>query len=570
MGLVYKQLTRQIVSNKIFTFLLLLLTMLTSLSFFFVKFSVDGNREVLKATTFLSENQKLYKTALQSNSVLANLFLFSLTTLTAFVFLMFFYRFFRENKKLIGCIKSLGFKDFFLRIYFVVFVAILSTMGSLLGLAGGYYVSNILTEANKKTYAVTGLIRVVNSNSLFLGLVITTVVFCLVTFLSYSFIDGREPAVLLGGEQNSKGFSGTLRIANRIVAMIPVKNRFPLRIALRKPVAVLMIFAGTMAFNVCMILGYSLNISSKEVFHSQTIGHNYNYDAHFSGYCTQTVSADAMRYLDYSTTISVNGRNVLQTVIGIYNRNAVYELQDKKGNYLTVPDRGSIYMNPGLAEIYDVAVGDTLIVTILGTKHNFTVAEIAANAKSASVYVNADQLTEIMDIPAGSYNGILSMDRTIDSERLITKSQRIESLNRNAVSNKSSAVINQVIGIITGAILLFLALLINFQENTRDILILNRMGYHINGIKKLLIDVYMPIIWFSYSLTIVPSILTAFTIQKSLSISIGDYMPFGINWNVILSIFIILNIIYHLIESIFVLGIRNIIAKEKITEYMSI
>lgn len=570
MGFVYKHLTRQIASNKIFTVLLLLLTILTSLSFFFVKFSIDGNMEVLNSISSLSENQKLYKAALNSNSALANMFLGSLTGLTAFVFIMFFYRFFRANKKQIGCLKSLGFKDIFLRIYFVIFTAVLSTIGSLLGLTSGYFLSGILIEANTRTYAVTGLIRDVNVNSLFLGLMAATAVFCLVTFFSYSFVSGRDPAVLLAGNQHSKRFSGTLYIANRIVAMIPVKNRFPLRIALRKPVAVFMILAAAMAFNVCMILGYSLNISSKEVFASQTIGHNYEYDAHFSGYHTEAVSTASMRYLDYSATLSVRGQDVKQTIVGVYDLNAVYELQDKKGRHLTTPGDGYIYINPGLEEIYNVAVGDTLIVDISGTNHNYTVAGIAANAKSASVYVNADELTNILGVPSGSYNGILSMNEAAGCEKLITKSQRIENLNRNAVSNKTSAVINQVVGVAAGAILIFLALLINFQDNIRDILILHMMGYRINAIKKLLLDIYMPIVWFSFILTIVPSIAAAYTIQKSLSIATADYMPFGTNMIMVFLVFALLNIIYQLVESVSVLGIRHVIAKEEISEYISI
>ncbi len=90
MGLAYKQLTKQIASNIIFVTLLLLLTILTSLSFFFVKFSIDRNMETLNSLPSLSGNQELYKVALNSNTVLANMFFLSLTSLTAFVFVMFF------------------------------------------------------------------------------------------------------------------------------------------------------------------------------------------------------------------------------------------------------------------------------------------------------------------------------------------------------------------------------------------------------------------------------------------------------------------------------------------------
>jgi putative ABC transport system permease protein len=134
MALVYKQLTRQIARNKIFIALLFLLTVLTSLSFFFVRFSTDGNMAVLNSLTSLTENQELYKIALNSNTSLAFSFFVSLTGLTSFVLIMFFYRFFRSGIRQIGCLKSLGFKDNVLRTYFVIFVAVLSTIGALVGL----------------------------------------------------------------------------------------------------------------------------------------------------------------------------------------------------------------------------------------------------------------------------------------------------------------------------------------------------------------------------------------------------------------------------------------------------
>ena len=569
MGLVYKQLMRQIASNKIFVTLLFLLTILTSLSFFFVKISVDGNLELLNSLPSLTENQELYKVALDSNSVLGNMILVAFTSLTAFVFIMFFYRLFRVYRKQIGCLKSLGFKDKFLRMFFVIFTGVLSTIGSLLGLAGGYFLSGILIEASIRTYAVTGLIKGVNAFNLFLGLIVDTTVFCLVTFFCYFFVRGKDPGVLLAGNQNSNRDSNTLKAANRVVSIIPIKNQFPLRIALRKPMAVFMILVAVMAFNVCMILAYSLNISSKDVFASQTIGHNYEYDAHFSDYHMEPVSMDSLAYLDCSSALFIGEKEVIQTIVGIYDLNDVFVLQDDKGNQLGTPEKGFIYVNPGLAEIYDVAAGDTLTIDISGTDHSFTVTEIAANAKSASVYVNADELAEILGISDGAYNGILSMDKVTNWEEVITKNQRIDKLNRNAVSNKISGVINQVTGCVVGAILIFLALLINFQDNIRDILILNMLGYHIKEIRKLLIDVYLPIVWFFFALSIIPSIITAHEIQKSLSISTNDYMPFGTNIIVILLVFVILNMIYWLVKSVSSLGIKHVIFKEEISEYVS-
>lgn len=565
MVLAYKQLLKQIVRNKIFVLLLLLLTILTSLSFFFPIFSIDGNMAVLNALPSLTENQQLYKNALNSNTTLAYNFYASLTGLTAFVFVMFFYRFYRSNKRQIGCLKALGFKDNALRSCFVVFAAVLSVAGAVLGLIGGYFLSSVLINGNTRTYLVTGLVKGVGLSSLIFGLLASTVIFCITAFSCYSFVRGKEPGVLIAGNSNNAQFSIVLRAANKISGIIPTKNKFPLRIALRKPLAVLLIIVAVMSSGVCMIIGRSLNISSQKVFESQTIGHNYECDTRYSEYQINPVPENVILYLDNTAKLTVGSYEVEQAVIGLYNLNGIYELQNSQGDSLFIPEKGTVYINPGLSETYGVNIGDTLIADIVGEECAFIVTDIASNAKSAGIYIDAKELSEILGLPAGSYNGVLSMEK-INGGVAVSMAQRIEELNRNAVSNNISGVINQVIGGIVGVIMIFLALYVNFQDNTRDMLILHLMGYRTKDIRKLLIDVYLPIIWTAFLITLVPSILLARSIQKSLSISTNDYMPFGTNITVVLIIFVILNIIYGLVQAMFGLGIKHTIAKEEISE----
>lgn len=567
MRLVFRQLTKQIMHNKVFVLLLLLLTILTSLSFFFVIFSIDGNMAVLNAIPGLTKNQQLYKNALDSNTSLAYTFFLSLISLTSFVFVMFFYRFCRSNKKQLGCIKALGFRDNSLRNFFVVFAAALSMAGAILGLIGGYFLSSVLIDANTRTYSVTGLVKGAGLSSIIVGIVVSTVIFCMTAFICYSFVRGKEPGLLISGNQNYTQLTVVLRAANKISKIVPVKNKFPLRIALRKPLAVLLLIVAVMSFSVCMILGQSLNISSQKVVESQTTGHNYEYDTRYSEYQKNAGPPNVILYLDNSVKLSIGNDNIEQTIIGLYSMNEVYEVQNASGEILSTPETGMIYINPGLHENYGVDIGDILVASIMGEKHTFTVADIATNAKSASIYINANELSEILGVPGGTYIGALSMEK-IPGGVTVTKAQRLEDLNRNAVSNNISAVINQVIGGIVGAILIFLALYVNFQDNTRDMLILHIMGHKAKNIGKLLIDVYRPIVWAAFLVTIAPSVLLAKLIQNSLSISTHDYMPFGTNILVVLMIFVLLNIIYWLVQGIFGLGIRGTIAKEEISEFI--
>jgi len=573
MSLMHKQLLRQVLRNKIFLVLLLLLTILTSLSFFFVRFSIDGNMAVLRTLPSMTENQRLYQNALGSNTSLAYTFLASLTGLTAFVFVMFFYRFFRSNRKQVGCLKALGFRDSSLRSFFVVFTAILALAGALFGLVGGYFLSSVLINANTQTYNVSGLIKSIAPSSLAVGLGLASAVFCIVAFLCYGFVRGKEAGALIAGNSNTQNYGIVLRAANAVSGIIPVKNKFSVRVALRKPVAVLLVFIAVMAFSVCMIMGRSLNISSQKVFDSQTIGHNYKYELRYDYVRFNTgIDEGALPYLEMPGIVSFGSQELDQKVIAIYNEDAMLTLQEGDGQPVALPHSGGVVIGPGLVETYRLRVGDTILISMDGNTVQLKVMAVAFNAKSGSIYMNAEEMAAALGMPPGSHNGDLrnTLSGALpDGVAITTHEQRIEELNRNAVSNNVSAVINQATGALVGCILLFLALYVNLQDNTRDMLILHLMGYRVNAIRKMLVNVYLPIVWVSFLITLAPSIWLAQSIQRSLSITTNDYMPFGTSVWVILLIFILLNMIYILVQSVFSLGIKRIIKKEDITEYTS-
>jgi putative ABC transport system permease protein len=216
--------------------------------------------------------------------------------------------------------------------------------------------------------------------------------------------------------------------------------------------------------------------------------------------------------------------------------------------------------------LYGFKTGDALVLTINDQDYIVNV-HIAANATSNCVYLAKDTLIKILNLPESSYNGVLSMEPLGNGGTVTTQSQKLEELDRASVSNRSSAVINQVIGCTVGCILLYLALLLNFQDSTRDILILHLMGFKAKDIKRMLINIYKPILWVSFFITLWPGILLAQTIQKSLSIQTGDYMPFQINILIIGVVFILLNVIYFMVQATFNSGIRRVIKKEEIPEY---
>ncbi len=570
MKLVYKQLTKELLKNYFSLILIFLLVFLTSFIYFFVHFSIDGNRLVLNALSSLSENQVLYQNALSSNTTLARNMLIASIILTSFVYFVFFQRFFKKNGKDLGCFKALGFKDYSLSTCFVVFTAIISILGGLVGLSVGYFASDILIEAGMKSYEVSDLVKSVTFSSIIIGIFLPAAVFCLVTFITYFMLCNKETALLLFPRSDTSSSPIILRIANKLCRLYPGKNKLALRLALRKPIALLLILIAVTSFSVMFMMAYSLNLSSTKIYESQMLGHHYLFDMHL-GAPTQleNLLPNIMPYLDTSGSIETSTFTTNQQVISFENNSLLFELIDDKGNLIPTPKIGEIVISPALRDLYGIREKDSITLCVQNSRKTVLVSAIAYNAKLNSVYIAPTDLEAMMSLPAHSYTGIWSMETNAHASTVITREQKVADLERNLVSNRTSAMINQVVGCLIGCILLFLALLLNFQDNTEDMLILSMMGHKPSVIRKILIDLYLPIVCFFFIVGLWPAMQIVKAILRSLSLQIGDYLPFQTNLFVIVGIFVLLNSTYMLVQLTFSLGIKKVIKADKLYAYIS-
>lgn len=515
--------------------------------------------------------------------------------LTGYVFCMFYYRFFRKNSKVIGTLRTLGYKDSKLRYVFIFFTLVLTLAGSLLSLIPGYLVSDALIQSSVYSYQVSGLVKSISLSTVLVGLFAPLTFLCLITFLCYGFIKDKEISTLITPNQTTLSYDGLLRAANRLSAVCPTKNKFPMRLALRKPIILLLILMAVTSFSVLFIMAYSLNLSSQKIYESQTKGHNYLFDAHWhtpqtfdinsaeamdsskasandpstSNTLVQPLPTERMPYLSSKGLLKTDTLQLSHEIISLSYNSLLFQLLDAKGDKVPVPQAGEIVISPMLHELYHLEIGDTVTLTIAEHSRSFVVSQVAFNCKLGSVYVAPSDLVDLLELPPYTYNGMWSIQPISSADTLITHEEKLDELDRSFVSNRSSAVINQVIGCIIGCILLFLALLLNFQDSTRDILILHLMGYKTPAIRRMLIDIYKPIIWGFFILTLYPAIQIVKTILASISLEVGDYMPFQTNLLVLIGIFILLNIVYLFVQWGFNIGIKKILKSDQLYTYIS-
>lgn len=572
MRLLYKQFFRELMKNKIYTGLLLLLTSGTSFMYFFVHFSIDGNRKILHALNSLNEDQLLYLNGLNSNTILAANVLLAFTCMTGFVFSMFYYRFFKMEKRQIGCAKALGFKDRQIRSIFLVYTAGITAAGGFIGIGAGYFASDILINAGELTYMQTGLVKALDIKSILVGLLFPLAVFVFLTFCNYFYIKRKESGLLLAGVVQESKYTMGLRLANKITAFFPKGNRSALRLALRKPVALILIIISVMSFSVMLILGFALNLSSQKIFDSQMKGHHYLYDTHFREPVPfpgteGEETPESLPYLTADGMIEKDGEKVSQTVVGIEDGKALFELVDLEEKPLTIPGENEVVIGTALNELYGLQAGDRIVLSLGNEDYDAVISGIAYNAALNSVYISKQELAQRLALHSDYCSGIWSMKDLHLGGEVTTKEQRIDKLERDAVSNKSSAVINEVLGCVVGCILLFLALYMNFQDSIRDILILHLLGYKVKEIRKMLINIYGPMMRLFFFLTLIPAIVLVRSILRTLSLQIGDYIPFQTNGFILAGIFVLLNLVYMLVQGSFHGGVKRIIRNEDVASY---
>lgn len=83
----------------------------------------------------------------------------------------------------------------------------------------------------------------------------------------------------------------------------------------------------------------------------------------------------------------------------------------------------------------------------------------------------------------------------------------------------------------------------------------------------MLINIYGPMMRLFFFLTLIPAIELVRSILRTLSLQIGDYIPFQTNGFILAGIFVFLNLVYMLVQVSFHGGVKRIIRNEDVASY---
>jgi predicted lysophospholipase L1 biosynthesis ABC-type transport system permease subunit len=567
MALILKYMVKDFMKRKSMVVICFLFFVFVSFLHFFVHFSVDLNLQringdILQNISFSNEQEKYY-TALQNNQVLIRNITWSFLVIISVILFLFMRNQMQRNQTVTGQLLAMGYERNTIIGSYVLLTACLSLLGALCGLILGYFASDILIEANRKTYLVTGILKGIRPVTLISGMVFIPAIFSFITSLSVIDIDKKDVALLLK-PADGKSFPGPME---RLIQCLPISDKSKFKLTLKNISAILFLLIAVVTFNIMCVLSVSLIFSGNKIMQSQQINRQYRYDLEYDHILLEgeKESGEDIYYLTCGASVKLAGNMLKYQIVGVDRLSRLFQLTDKKGNPIDIGQ--GLVLNPELEENYGIKVGDTLSVFVEDKRYDFPVTAIAENAELKTIYLSKQQVAALMNQSSLAYNGILTNQYQAASIA-DTLDNKISEIERSLTSNRASAVLNQMIGIITGCLLIFLALLIGLNNNIKSILIFDLLGYRIREIKQMLLDPYIIVINLLFLLTMPVCIYAAKSIQIMTSIQTNDYMPFQINMTTFVYMVVILNLLCVVVKALFVKKIRKIINEEKQAEFL--
>lgn len=569
MGLLHKHIVKDFLARKMMVGILALFLFFISFLYYFVHFSVDSNlsnlHSVLAGGGVLSENQDKYLVALQNNQVLIGNMTLAMVGVFALILILFIRHILDKNQVKIGLLRSMGFVMHQIVVSYALLIVGLAFGTAVVGLVAGYFGSSILINANEQTYAVENLVKGVHMGSLLMGVVVIPMFFGLVTYITGLVGRKRDIALLVKHARK-----GSLRpgIMEKIIHHLPIPNKFTFKLTLKNISAFALFLAAVVTFNIMFVLSVSLIFSGGRIVESQTMGRTYVYDVSYDQYQNDTgaYDGDAIAYLTGDVDIRLgDGEPIEYHMVGVEEQNALFQLLDAKGEQITHTQ--GVVLNPELRENYGIRVGDTLQLEVEGRSYEVPVVDIAQNAALKTIYLPKEQVAEMLQQEGTVYNGLLT-NQAPDQGKVERYDQIVAEVENSQTSNRTSAIINQSVGVVTGCLLIFLAILIGLTNNMNNILLLHLLGYQRREVNRILLDPYMVLNNVLFVVTFPIGVFVAQKIQIMTSLATNDYMPFQVNVLTFLYMWVVLNVVGFLVRGLFALKVKRVIGNQQQAEYL--
>lgn len=566
MDLLFKYLSRDFFAKRTMVSILSLILIFISFMYFFVHFAIDANLLRLGGEQ-LSGNESDYLTALKSNQVLIRNITVAMVAIFSLILSLFIRGTLQRNRVQLAQLMSLGFSFSSVLASYALLISGLSLLSSLLGLVLGFWGSDILLSANSQTYLVQGLSKGLSLQSVMTGTLFLSLFLGALTYLAGLTVRKTDLALMM---KQTDGKSIRPGLIEKLIQKLPMKHKFKFKLTLNHFSTLGLLLIAIVTFSIMFVLSLSLTFSSSKILESQKAGRHYSYDISYDNYRKEKAesASDSVTYLRYDVDLMIKGETIAYQALSLTSQNDLFQLIGSKGEILD-PTQG-VFVNPELRENYGLKVGDTLELRVKGKRHQIKIAGFAENADLKTIYIPRDQASAMVNEADDRFNGRLT-NNVQEKGRGKTRSleEKLSAVQRSQTSNKASAIINQSIGVITGCLLIYLAVFIGLNGNMKTLLMFDLLGYEEREVYRILLNPYIVISNLLFLLTLPVAIYAARNVQIMTSLQTGDYMPFQLNWITFVYMFVILNALCFIIRFLFIQKVKKIRDDNRQAEFLS-
>jgi len=405
----------------------------------------------------------------------------------------------RQEQKLIGVLQALGYKKRRLALHYSIFGVIPGLFGSLLGVILALSLKEVIMKVIfYKTEPLPAVISFA-PDKFALAVLFPVAAYFLTVYLTCLWVMKEDVIHMINGNSFKKD-KRKMRMAN---AKLSFKTKFKIRQIFghwsRSVVVVLGILIGGFVIVFCLAC-----IDSMDAYVSHTVDTigSFEYEYFLSDLQIDDMPAtiseshasseNVVKVLAASFEAAVKNDTIL--LMGIDDDKYI-NTQLISGNNADLTD-GSYYISSMGAINYGVKAGDFLSFIAPASRQEYTVtiAGVVENDSQCVLYTSRARASELMGLPKGSYNVLMS-DKKLDIDEkeisnIMTKQSLADQIDAVIQSMKKMMGIIYLLGAVICVVTVFLMVNMLMTENMASVSMLKILGYHDKEINRIIINVY--------------------------------------------------------------------------------
>ena len=456
----------------------------------------------------------------------------------------------------IGALYSLGVRKSQLVVHYLTLPTVVAFLGGAVGTLLGFSPIGVAFQM-KDSYDYYSIPEMPLRYPTFLiiyGLIMPVVISVLVNYLVISKKLNRTPLALLRNEQKQH------KVSHQMIHFRNFYTAFQFRQMMKEQRSVLAVIMGLLITMIIFMIGLDCYILCNHVKTENIEDTKYNF-MYILKYPDDSVKDEADIAYAESLSRDYMGYRLDVTLLGVEPENPYFTLPELTGER-------DCAIGSSVAEKYNLSVGDKFILSdeSAGRDYAFTVQEITDYSVGLTVFMNIDGMRKLFERNSDYYNVFFSDHALpVDEGRVlsVTTKTGIE----NAAGIFSEQMMSLVVIMCGVAAVIFLAVMylmmnVMIERSSFNISLIKIFGYRTSEVRKMYLNGNLFIIIPAAALSILIAKWTADKLYPAFIANTAMGMNLSFSWYHFLIIYLVVILIYLLIEALLIRKLRKITPAE--------